>query len=212
MVNELYTYAVPRLSKVEHAKQVVNIPNTLYVAFPSLLILLMKEFIFCIAIIISYLALAFLCFLDKDNISRCLKWTVLSILNILVISSYLLAKLKQDYSLIFLIIIFGVVFFVSYEIVFIIKIKKRLYSFPQKNKRATYIVSTSNVFLFILIFRVISRSYHDLAVMILVLLCSVVALYAMILIQKLILYLIVRNKILDETAKELTFRKKSENN
>ena len=193
MTNELYSYACPKL--LENQKNQFNIFHVFCVVLFSSFILLIGDFAFGIAVIISYLVLSLLSFFDKDFKSRYLKLVMLCILDISVVSTHVLAKLIHDYPVIFLVIIFGIVFSMSYEIFFFIKIKKRLYSNPSKNKKATYIVTTSSVLLFTLIFRIINKKSQNLAVIIMIFLCAGTVLISIISLQKLIIYLLTKNKI-----------------
>jgi len=193
MTNELYSYASPKLS--ENGKNRFNIFHVFCVLLFSSFILLIGDIAFGIVVMISYLVLSLLSFLDKDFKSRYLKLVMLCVLDISVVSTHVLAKLFHDYPVIFLVIIFGIIFSMSYEILFFIRIRKKLYSTPSKNKKATYSVTTSSVLLSTLIFRIINKKSPNLAVMIMVFLCAGMVLISIISLQKLIVYLLTKNKI-----------------
>lgn len=193
MINELYFYACPKLS--ENEKNRFNIFHVFCVVLFSSFILLIEDIAFGIAVMISYLVLSLLCFLDKDFKSRYLKLVMLCVLDISVVSTHVLAKLFYDYPVIFLVIISGIIFSMSYEILFFIRIRKKLYSNPSKNKKSTYSVTASSVLLSTMIFRIINKNSPNLAVMIMVFLCAGMVLASIISLQQLIIYLLTKNKI-----------------
>lgn len=193
MIYELYSYACPKL--LENQKNQFNIFHVFCVVFFSSFILLIGDYAFGIAVTISYLVLSLLSFLDKDFKAKFLKLVMLCILDLSVVSTYVLARLFHDYPVIFWVIIFGIIFSISYEILFFIKIKKKLYSNPSKNKKATYITTASDVLLFTLIFRIINKKSPNLAVIIMIFLCASMVLISIISLQKLIIYLLTKNKI-----------------
>lgn len=195
MIDELYLYACPKLLKEQKRTSDILYIMFFTMFFSAVFTLLIGKFVFAIVHVVLYLFLSSLLFLNKDFNSRYMGISAVSILSILLTAICMLSYLFPGSQLPLLILVFGVIFSISYEIVFILKIKKKLYSTPPKSKKTVFIVSTSNVFLYILIFRIINKKQPKLAVMILVLLCSVVVLFAIILFQKLIIYLLTKNKI-----------------
>ena len=193
MTNELYFYACPKLS--ENEKNRFDILHVFCVVFFSSFILLIGDIAFGIVVMISYLVLSLLSFLDKDFKSRFLKLVMLCVLDISVVSAHVLARLFPDSPVILGIIIFGIIFSISYEILFFIKIKKKSYSNSLKNKKSTYIVTTSSVLLSTSIFKIIFKKSQNLAIIIMVFLCAAMVLASIISLQKLIIYLLTRNKI-----------------
>ena len=193
MTKELYSYACPKLS--ENDKNRFNIFHVICMALFSSFIFLVRDIAFGIAITISYLVLSLLCFLDKDFKSKFLKLVMLCVWDVSVVSTYVLARLFPDYPMFLGVIIIGIVFIMSYEILFFVKIKKKLYSSPSKDKKETYIVSASSVFLSVLIFRIINKKSQNLSVIIMIFLCASMLLISVISTQKLIIYLLTKNKI-----------------
>lgn len=195
MVNELYLYACPKLSSEQ--KNQFNMFLVLCLSLYSFVSGFIDEIVFGIVVAILYFTLSLLTFLDKDFKSRYLKLTMLACIDISIASMYIFGTIYQHYQVISWSIIFGIIFFVIYEIVVFTKIKNKRYSSSTNNTVTNVAVSGSTIFLFVLIFRIFNRipGLQFLLVMILVLLCAAIILFTMILIQKLIIYLFTRNKI-----------------
>ena len=196
MINELYTYACPKMSAAQK-----DLFNTFVVivctALFSSLAAVFVNIIVGIVVTTVYVILSFLTFIDKDIKSRYMEQVSLCITDISIITIYMFSKIYPEYKSAFLSVIFGIVFLVIYEIVLIAKIKKKLYSNTSKSKKIPIIFGSSTVFVFTLIFKLLNKnpSTQDLAVFIFILLCATVILGAVISVQKLIIYLATRDKI-----------------
>ena len=194
MINELYVYSNPKLSG--YHKEPFRI---FCLIFGSLLfssfVVLVGKIIFGFVLMASYLLLSLLSLAGKDFKSKYLRLTSLCLLDISLASLGLFATIWPNHQIPLWSVIFCFFFWVIYEIIWFVKIKKRLYSCPSKSKKSTYIVSTSSVLLCTLILRIIRKISQTLAVTITIFLCSATVLISIISLQKLIIYLLTRNKI-----------------
>lgn len=198
MKNELYIYACPKLS--DDQGQSLNVFPILCVTLFSSLSLFFGNIGVSVVIMTLYVGLSLLTFLDKDIKSRYMKLIMLCAADISFFGLYIIAKFYPDYKVILWSIIFAIVFFIIYEVVVIIKIKKTLYSSPSDNDKTTVVVGALGVLIFTRIFRILRKIpiFQNLVVSILILLGSAMLTVSMMLIQKLIIYLCTRDKIIDE--------------
>ena len=203
MLNELYTYACPKISDIQ--KSPFNLLTLiLCVTLFSSLSIFFGNTVLGIIITVLYMGLSIFTFIDKDFISRYMKLVALCVLDISVVCIYMFSIVFPEHRLPFWSIIMGVIVSIIYEVVVVIKIKNRLYSSPPNNTRNILTISFSTLFLFTLIFRFFKKdpNHKSLVVIILVFLCSLVLLGVFVSVQKLVIYLIIKNKIQqDKTGK-----------
>ena len=210
MIEELYCYASPKIAVGQ--KSPFDLSHVMCVALYSFLIVVVDITVGLLATAL-YLGVSFLTFLDKDIKSRLLKLIMLGCLDIIVVSLYFFTKVFPNYRIVFWSIVFGTVFFVIYEIVVFTKIKKKRYSSSVNSTSTTVAVSGSTLFLFVIIFRIFNKNsgLKFLIVISIVLISSAVVFFDMILVQKLVIYLITKNKvqIKCDDVKEIDSNKKN---
>lgn len=199
MKNELYIYACPKMS-AEQQNPFNIFAFILCTTLFSSLAAIFGNTVFGIAVTAIYLVLSLLTFIDKDKKSRYMEQVSLCALDVSVIGIYMFSIMFPEQSAAFWSVIFGVGFSVIYEIIFIVKIKKKLYSNPSKSKKLPIISTSATVLVFSLIFSLLNKnpSTQDLAAIVLMLLCGSVILGAVISLQKLVIYLIIRNNIKED--------------
>ncbi len=212
MINELYSYACPKLSE-EQKSSFSFLPTILGVSLFSLLIALLGGVTLCIVVTTLYVGLSFLCFLDKDFNSKHLKLTMLGIVDMSIAFIYIIEYRYSQYHVVLWSIILGVVFFVIYEVLLFIKVKNKSNSFVNKTG-ATASIGASTLFLIALIYKVVNSisGLQFFVGMALVLLCASAVLLDMIFVQKLIIYLFTRTKVqvnCEDVKKTETIDKKS---
>jgi len=198
MTNELYRYACPKLSAKQASSSSMFTLVFLVTLFSSLLIL--ADVVTGIIITSLYFGLSLLTFVNKDLKLRYMELVVLCVLDVCILCIYMFSKVFPAHQVFLWSAILGIVFSVIYEITFCIKIKNGRYSNPSNNKGVTTAVSSSTIFLFVLIFKLLNNNSgtKDLAVIVLMLLCGAIILVTVISIQKLIVYLVVRGQIQED--------------
>jgi len=207
MIKELYIYSCPKLSAEQ--KNTFNILHILCVSLLSSFIAIFFDITLGIVITGLYLGSSLLvCFIDKNYKTRYLKLVSLCVLDVTVAAIYMFSKLYPETPLAFGTIIGGILLSVIYEIVVFIKIKRKYYSSRSYNNKIIYAVSASSLFLVTVIFKIISKipAFNNLVAVFLMLLCSAMLLVTLISIQKLIVYLLTKNKIqedCDSTKEEI---------
>ena len=195
MIEELYFYASPKLTTEN--KPTFNLSTVLCLAMFSFLTVF-SSVVIGILITTLYLGLSLFAFLVKDVRLRSLALSMLAIVNIAVVSMYIFGIMYlNDIQFVFWSVIFGIVFFVINEFVWFTKIKKRYYSSAIKSTATTATVTASTIFLFVLIFRIFNKiiGLRFVMVIVLVFLSAASVFFAMILFQKLIIYIFTRNKV-----------------
>ena len=195
MIHELYIYAKP---KQFETKRTGYLPGIFAMVLFSAFIAIAGDLKLSLIVISIYMALTFLCFLDRDCTSRYMKVVMLILVDMSFVSIYSCEQLFPERGLIHWSIIFGIAFSVIYETVVFIKIKNRNYSNPDKNSKTILpTMSLSAILLPVLFVRILKVTpYADVSLLVVfTLLCAMVVLLAVISIQKLIIYLLVRNKI-----------------
>lgn len=199
MINELYLYACPKLSE-QHKSPLSMLYLVLVTVIFSSFTLFFGNIAFGVVLSTVYLGLSLLSFIDKDVKSKYMKLVTLCVFDISIVCIYLFSKVYPGYQLAFWSIILGVILTIIYEITEIYKIKNKLYSSTSKSKKNLSVISAPVLFLVILIFRFIRKipSTQYLVVIILIFLSSMTILGGVISLQKLIVYLMVRNKIKDK--------------
>ena len=200
MIDELYTYACPNLSQEQKDpfNRVCLILGTIF--FSSFAIFMGKIYI-SIILTISYLLLSILTFFDKDNKTSHMKLSTLSSLTVLVTGVCVISEMDSDCNLPLLTIVLGIVFSLIYEVIVIIKIKNKLYSYPRNTRKINLVISSSTVALGILLLTVLWKLplFSSRLSLIIVLSCSLWMLICIMLLQKLIIYLFTKNKVQDRS-------------
>ena len=194
MNKELYAYACPKLSKEQTSPF-----NVFCFIFGVTLFSSLVGFVnLTLGVIISalYLVLSLLTFLNKDVKSRYLMMISLGILDVSIVMISFSSIMYPMYPFIFWSLIWAFIFIVIYEIVVFIKIKKCYYTSPHHQNKIVKGVSFSTVLLSVFASRFLTRNpmFRDLLAMTIVILSSICLLGFVISIQKLIIYLIVKNK------------------
>ena len=194
MKKELYIYAKPNLPN-ENACP-FNLLHIFCMSLFPLLSLFWGSFAFGIIIFAVYLSLSLLTYLDKDIISRYLKLAFLCVLCIYVVGIYIFEHQFAEVKFALQSFFWGLIFFVFYEISVIIKIKKRAYSNKSNNKKSSFISVALVIFLFTLIFKILNKNPNTqyLVAFFLTLLSSILLLGVFIMIQKNIIYLLVKEE------------------
>ncbi len=196
MIEELYFYANPKLTAEN--KSPFNLFHVLCVALFSLLIAF-SNIPLGILVTTLYLGVSLLTFLDKDQKSRGLTLGMLACVNISVVGIYIFGKVyANNLQTIIGSVLFGFIFFAIYEIVVFTRIKKRYYSSSVvPNIATTATISSFTILLSVFVFKCFSRiqGIQFWIVITLMLLCAAIVLFAMILLQKLIIYKLTKNKI-----------------
>ena len=195
MRKELYIYACSEIAK--DGKSPFGAFQILCIALFSSFIAVLGDVAFGVIVTALYLGLSFLTFIDKDVRSKHMMLKVLSVLDVTVLFIYLFSIVFPDYALVLWSITVGIVIFVIYEIIVVVKLKKRLYSMPLNNKNAILTVSVPILLLFSLGTRILfkNQNSHFFLLIIVTILCSCAISGCLASFQKLIVYLIIRNKV-----------------
>ena len=173
-----------------------NLLHIFSVSLFSLLSLLWGNITFSITIFAVYVSLSLLTYIDKDIISKYLKLVLLGVLCIYVVGIYIFEHRYMGARIALHSFFCGSIFFVFYEISVIMKIKKRAYTNKSNNKKSSFISITFVVFLFTFIFRILNKNprTQNLVVFFLTFLSSIALLGVFIMIQKNIIYLLVKDE------------------
>lgn len=195
MKKELYIYARPNLP---NSKSTFTILPVICVAMFLGLSFFNGNIVFTIILTASYLVLSLLAFLDKDQMSRHLALSFLALTSVSIVLLFNTDRFFANFNVILWTIILGIIVFICYDILVFVKIKNKLYSTNDSvNKKVVTSVSFLSILGFSVFLRICSNipEFQNIEVLMIMLFAVIILFTALMMLQKLIIYLFVRNKI-----------------
>ena len=194
MLSELYLYAFPKVLK-DKPSQFKIWHVSILMLFPFML--WVENMVFSLSIMLSVLVLYLLCFAIKDLILRHLNIVVLFALDFAIVLIYMMDMIFPNYRLVPNSIIGGIIISIIYEIVVFIRIKNKFYSNPTDMDKKIYSIAAVILIIFYISKNLFLKNSEDQSVIAIgiTVICSFAALCVVISIQKLVVYLLTRNKI-----------------
>ena len=195
MIEELYMYSLPNL--IQTSKSPFNIFHILCVTFVSSLSVFFGNVIFGVAITVLYVGLSLLTLLDKDFYSKYMKLVALCIFDISITGIYIFSKVFPFRQLALWIIVLGSILLVIYEISVFVKVKNKFYSLSKNKKKSARGISALTIMLASTVFGAFRKNpkLQFLAFIYVIIISSMALLGCVMSLQKLIIYLMTRNKV-----------------
>ena len=191
MLSELYLYAFPKVLKDKPSQ--FKIWHVLILILSGS-VLLVESMIVGITIMSATSVLYLLCFAEKNAVIRHMKMVVVFALTFAAMAVNIALIIAPEARVVLTSIIGCIFICVIYEIVIFIKIKKRLYSIQTNTNQKDCAIGASSGLIVYFINKLLLKNQNIVAIVI-IMISSFAMLCVVISIQKLVVYLLTRNKI-----------------
>ena len=192
MFNELYLYSYPKVLK--DTPSIFKIWHIFYLLLPAFA-LAVVSIIYSIVVMSISSVLYLLCFVQKNAIIRHMKILVVFAFMFASVSAIVISAIYPELKVGLYSIIGCIILSIIYEIVILVKIKKRLYSKSININQKVYIGGASLIGLFVYFINKFLLKIQTVHEIVMLTISSLAMLCVVISVQKLIIYLFTRNKI-----------------